>query len=328
MIQGFSFLMANILVTGVAGFIGSQVAKALLERGDSVVGVDNLNEYYDVNLKKDRLTHFFSDEANFKFYKKDFSKIDEMEEVFSENKIDKICHLGAQAGVRYSIENPFAYLRDNIDGTTVVFEMAKKHKVRTVVYASSSSVYGGNQEIPFSVKHSVDRPVSLYAATKKSNELKAHVYHHLFGINMTGLRFFTVYGPWGRPDMALFLFTKAILEGKPIDVYNFGNMKRDFTFVSDIVDGVLKSLDKEYPYEVFNLGNSKTVELNYFIQCIEKKLGKNAEKNLMEIQPGDVPESYADISYEKEKLGFEPKVGIEEGINRFIDWYKDYYNVT
>ncbi|MBT3690618.1 NAD-dependent epimerase/dehydratase family protein [Candidatus Woesearchaeota archaeon] len=320
--------MTNILVTGVAGFIGSHVAKALLQRGDSVIGVDNLNEYYDVNLKKARLDHFFVNEKNFKFYKQDFTDLEGMDGIFSKNQVDKICHLGAQAGVRHSIENPFTYLKNNIDGTAVIFEMAKKHKVRTVVYASSSSVYGGNKEMPFSVKHNVDNPVSLYAATKKSNELKAYVYHHLFGINMTGLRFFTVYGPWGRPDMALFLFTKAILDGKPIDVYNFGNMKRDFTFVDDIADGVLKSLDKEYPYEIFNLGNSKTVELNYFISCIENKLGKKAEKNLLPIQPGDVPESFADISCSAEKLGFSPKVGIEEGIDRFVEWYKEYHNVT
>ena len=200
--------------------------------------------------------------------------------------------------------------------------------MKTVVYASSSSVYGGNKEKPSSVKHNVDNPISLYAATKKSNELKAYVYHHLFGINMTGLRFFTVYGPWGRPDMALFLFTKAILDGKPIDVYNFGKMKRDFTYVGDIADGVLKSLDKEYPYEIFNLGNSKTVELNHFIECIENKLGKKAEKNLMPLQQGDVPESSADISCSAGKLGFSPKVEIEEGIGNFVEWYKMYHNVT
>ena len=320
--------MTNILVTGVAGFIGSHVAKALLQRGDSVIGVDNLNDYYDVNLKKARLDHFFVNEKNFKFYKQDFSDFEGMDEIFSRSSVDKICHLGAQAGVRHSIEQPFTYLKNNIDGTAVMFEMAINHKVKTVVYASSSSVYGGNKEKPSSVKHNVDNPISLYAATKKSNELKAYVYHHLFGINMTGLRFFTVYGPWGRPDMALFLFTKAILDGKPIDVYNFGKMKRDFTYVGDIADGVLKSLDKEYPYEIFNLGNSKTVELNHFIECIENKLGKKAEKNLMPLQQGDVPESSADISCSAGKLGFSPKVEIEEGIGNFVEWYKMYHNVT
>ena len=321
--------MKTILVTGVAGFIGSHVAKALIDRGDKVIGIDNVNDYYDPKLKEARLKHFFGDtsEESFVFYRQDFSNLEEMEKIFQKHKIDKIAHLGAQAGVRYSLENPFAYLKANIDGTIVIFEMARKHSIKDVIYASSSSVYGGNKKTPFSTEDNVEKPISLYAATKRSDELMAYTYHHLFGINMTGLRFFTVYGPWGRPDMALFKFTKNIAEGKPIDVYNFGKMKRDFTFITDIVDGTISAIDKSYPYEIFNLGNSNTVELNYFIECIEKELGKKAEKNLCEIQPGDVPETFADIDNSKEKLGFDPKVKIEEGIKRFVEWYKGYYNV-
>lgn len=317
--------MAKILVTGVAGFIGSAVAKALLKRGDEVIGIDNMNDYYDPKLKEDRIEHFFKDEENFKFFIADISDYESMQILFSEYKIDKICHLAAQAGVRYSLENPHAYLKSNIDGTLNLFELARKYKIKDVIYASSSSVYGGNEKTPFSTEDPVNKPISLYAATKRADELMAYTYHHLFGINMTGLRFFTCYGPWGRPDMALFKFTKAIIEDEEIDVYNFGKMKRDFTFITDIVDGVIKALDKSYPYEIFNLGNNNTVELNYFIEVIEKELGKKAEKNLCEIQPGDVPETFADIKSSKEKLNFEPKVKIEEGIKKFVEWYKEYY---
>lgn len=317
--------MSKIIVTGVAGFIGSAVAKALLDKGNKVIGVDNLNDYYDVELKEARLDHFFKDNNNFEFHKVDFSDFSEMRKIFLENKIDKIIHLGAQAGVRYSLENPFAYLKSNIDGTIVIFELAKEFDVKNVVYASSSSVYGGNKKIPFSVKDDVNKPISLYAATKRSNELMAYTYHHLFGLHMVGLRFFTVYGPWGRPDMALFKFTKNIIEGKPIDVYNFGKMRRDFTFITDIVEGVLLAVDFDFEYEIFNLGNSNSVELDYFISLIEKELGKKAIKNLMEIQPGDVPETFADIGYTMEKLGWEPKVNIEYGIKKFVEWYRGFY---
>jgi UDP-glucuronate 4-epimerase len=250
-----------------------------------------------------------------------------LERVFDARHFDKVCHLAAQAGVRYSLTNPFAYETANGLGTLNVLELCRHKGVQTLVYASSSSVYGGNKKIPFSVDDPVDKPISLYAATKKYNELMAHTYHHLYGLRCTGLRFFTVYGPWGRPDMALFKFTKAILEGKPIEVYNYGKMRRDFTYVTDVVAGVLASLDKEYPCEVFNLGNSQTVELLHFIRCIEKELGREAKMNLLPLQPGDVPETFADIQKSRDMLGFNPAVKIEEGIRRFIAWYKDYYKV-
>jgi UDP-glucuronate 4-epimerase len=315
----------KILVTGGAGFIGSHVVQALLNRGDEVVVVDNINDYYDVQLKKDRLKMILQEVT---FYELDIADLEGMRKVFFDNKIDQVCHLAAQAGVRYSLENPFAYEKANNVGTLNILELMKEFGVKDLVYASSSSVYGGNKKTPFSVEDNVDRPVSLYAATKKYNELIAHVYHHLYGLNCLGLRFFTVYGPLGRPDMALFKFTKAILEDKPIDVYNFGNMKRDFTFITDIVDGVIRSLDRvsEVKYSVLNLGNSNTVQLNRFIEIIEEELGKKAERNLMPLQPGDVPETFADIEKTKEVLSWEPKVGIEEGIKKFIDWYKGYYS--
>ena len=315
----------KILVTGGAGFIGSHVVQALLNRGDEVVVVDNINDYYDVQLKKDRLKMILQEVT---FYELDIADLEGMRKVFFDNKIDQVCHLAAQAGVRYSLENPFAYEKANNVGTLNILELMKEFGVKDLVYASSSSVYGGNKKTPFSVEDNVDRPVSLYAATKKYNELIAHVYHHLYGLNCLGLRFFTVYGPLGRPDMALFKFTKAILEDKPIDVYNFGNMKRDFTFITDIVDGVIRSLDRvsEVKYSVLNLGNSNTVQLNRFIEIIEEELGKKAERNLMPLQPGDVPETFSDIEKTKEVLSWEPKVGIEEGIKKFIDWYKGYYS--
>ncbi len=319
--------MATILVTGVAGFIGSNTADALLKRGDTVIGIDNINDYYDPKLKEARLDHFFKDKENFTFYKTDISDLEEMKKIFKENKIDKICHLAAQAGVRYSLTHPYSYLKSNIDGTTVLFELAREFKIETVVYASSSSVYGDNKKQPFSEKDEVIHPISLYAATKKSNELLAYTYHSLFKINMTGLRFFTVYGPWGRPDMALFLFTDAILKGNKIDVFNYGKMMRDFTFITDIVSGIIASLDKESPYEIFNLGCGKQIELMKFISLIEQELGKTAEKNMMPIQPGDVPNSLADISHAKEKLGYVPQMDVKDGIKEFIKWYKEYYNI-
>ena len=319
--------MTKILVTGVAGFIGSFVADALLKRGDKVIGIDNINEYYDPSLKEARLKHFFNGNNNFTFYKIDFSDYEEMEKIFEKHKIDKICHLGAQAGVRYSLENPFVYLKSNINGTVVIFELARKFGIKTIIYASSSSVYGGNKKIPFSTEDRVDKPISIYAATKKADELIAHAYHHLYGIKMTGLRFFTVYGPWGRPDMALFKFTKNIIENKPIDVYNKGDMERDFTFVADIVSGVLSALDKEWDFEIFNLGNNKPVKLMEFIEVLESVLGKKAEKNLLPMQPGDVPTTFADISSAEKQLDYSPKTDLKEGIKAFVDWYKGYYDV-
>ena len=311
----------KILITGGAGFIGSSVVKTLLMRGDEVVVIDDMNSYYDVQLKKNRLAQFKDSVAFYHIPLWDFAAL---RKVFVSHSFDKVCHLAAQAGVRYSIENPFAYQKSNSLGTLNLLELMKEFKVKDFVFASSSSVYGGNEKVPFSIEDNVDKPISIYAATKKSNELYAHVYHHLYGLNCFGLRFFTVYGPWGRPDMALFKFTKLILEDKPIDVYNYGNHKRDFTYITDIVEGVLKALDRVQGYQILNLGNNKPVELGYFIACIEKVLGKEAKKNMLPMQQGDVHTTYADIEKTKAVLDWEPKVGIEEGIKRFIDWYMDY----
>lgn len=313
-----------ILLTGIAGFIGSNVAKKLLSAGVDVVGVDNFNDYYDPKIKRDRIAKFLGD-YDFKVYECDIADKEKLQGVFANHKIDKICHLAAQAGVRYSLENPDAYIMSNIVGTNNIFELAKDYGIKEVVYASSSSVYGGNTKIPFAESDAVDNPISLYAATKKANELQAHVYHHLYGINCVGLRFFTVYGPWGRPDMALFKFTKAILAGRPIDVYNNGQHRRDFTYIDDIVAGIVAALNHCQGYEVYNLGNNRPVDLEYFIGQIEEQLGQKAIKNYLPLQIGDVPETYADIDKAKNKLSYEPKVGIEEGIKNFIAWYREYY---
>lgn len=318
--------MTSVLLTGAAGFIGYWTAEALAGRGDSVIGIDNFSPYYDVNLKKKRAALLQGKLSA--LYEADISDTKALVEIVEKHKIDVICHLAAQAGVRYSLENPFAYETANNLGTLNLLELSKNHRINRFIYASSSSVYGGNTKIPFSVTDSVDKPISLYAATKRYNELIAYTYHHLYGLNCTGLRFFTVYGPWGRPDMALFKFSKSILGGQPIDVYNDGKMRRDFTFVSDIVEGILSSIDKSYPYEIFNLGNSKTVELNYFIECIEKELGRKAQKRFLPLQPGDVPATSADIEKSTKMLGFRPKVGIEEGIKEFIRWYKAYHSIS
>ncbi len=334
----------KILVTGAAGFIGMTTTLRLLERGDEVVGVDNLNDYYDVTLKERRLARLTS-HPNFRFFKGDVADRPGMEQLFATEKFERVIHLAAQAGVRYSLQNPHAYVDSNIVGFMNILEGCRHNQVGHLVYASSSSVYGGNTRMPFSEHDSVDHPVSMYAATKKANELMAHTYSHLFGLPTTGLRFFTVYGPWGRPDMALFLFTKAILEGRAIDVFNEGNMQRDFTFVDDIVEGVLRVLDRpataspsydplvadpatsNAPYRVFNIGNNNPVPLLDFIACIEDALGRKAEKNLLPLQDGDVPATYANTDALRYWVGFVPATPIKDGIAKFVAWYRDYYKV-
>jgi UDP-glucuronate 4-epimerase len=317
--------LSTYLVTGAAGFIGFHVSRALLERGDRVIGLDNLNDYYDIVLKKDRLA-ILEDHQEFTFCLQDLANNEGLGKVFADNSIQVVCNMAAQAGVRYSLVNPFAYQKSNVEGFLNLIHLSKEYGVENFVYASSSSVYGNNKKVPFSVEDRVDHPISLYAATKKANELVAHTYSHLYGLPCSGLRLFTVYGPWGRPDMALFIFTRAIRTDQPIEVYNYGKMKRDFTFIDDAVQGVLASLDRPTPYAIYNLGNSKTVELLYFIECIEKALGKKAEKRLLPMQPGDVVETYAEISESQRELGFQPSTEIEEGIHHFISWYDSYYS--
>jgi UDP-glucuronate 4-epimerase len=334
----------KILVTGAAGFIGMHVARRLLERGDEVVGVDNLNDYYDVQLKQDRVAVLLPHES-FRFMKIDIADPETMSDLFAQEKFERVVNLAAQAGVRYSLKNPHAYMSSNIVGFLNILEMCRHHKIEHLVYASSSSVYGANTKMPFSVHDCVDHPVSLYAATKKANELMAHSYSHLYGLPSTGLRFFTVYGPWGRPDMAVFLFTKAILEGKPIDVFNYGKMQRDFTYIDDIVEGVVRVLDKTAdpnlkwsgdkpdtstsyaPYRIYNIGNNKPVELLRLIEVLEDCLGRKAEKNLQPLQPGDVLATYADVTDLMRDVDFKPITFIETGVKRFVDWYQSYYKV-
>jgi len=315
--------MKKVLLSGGAGFIGFHVAKTLLERGDSVVIVDNCNDYYDVKLKIDRLKQLGTNDR-LKIFYYDISDYSELESLFQQFKFDKICHLAAQAGVRYSLENPFIYESSNNLGTLNLLELARKYNVKDFVFASSSSVYGSNKKIPFKETDNVDNPVSLYAATKKANELYAYTYYKLYGLNCTGLRFFTVYGPWGRPDMALFKFVKNITEDKSIDVYNSGKMKRDFTYITDIVDGILSAIDKPFGYEIINLGNNNPIELGKFIEIIEVVLQKKAKINYLPLQKGDVLITYADITKAKKLLGYMPKVEIEEGIKEFVLWYKNY----
>jgi len=334
----------KILVTGAAGFIGSTTSHRLLDRGDTVVGLDNLNDYYAVQLKLDRLARLQA-KPGFRFVKMDVADRDGMARLFADEGFDRVIHLAAQAGVRYSLQNPHAYIDSNIVGFTNILEGCRHAKTPHLTYASSSSVYGGNTKMPFSEHDSVDHPVSLYAATKKANELMAHTYSHLYGLPTTGLRFFTVYGPWGRPDMALFLFTKAILENRPIDVFNHGRMQRDFTYIDDIVEGVIRVSDKpaasdpayrpetpdpgtsSAPYRVFNIGNHNPVPLMDFIGAIEARLGRTAEKNLLPLQDGDVPATFADVETLDAWVGFTPKTTIQEGIGRFVDWYRGYYQV-
>jgi len=331
-------------VTGGAGFIGYHVARALCARGDEVVGTDNLNDYYDVSLKEARLRGL-EPFNNFRFVRLDLADRDRMAELFKAERFDRVVHLGAQAGVRYSLENPHAYVDSNLVGFMNVLEGCRHNGVEHLVYASSSSVYGANETIPFSEDHNVDHPVSLYAATKRGNEAMAHSYAHLYGLPVTGLRFFTVYGPWGRPDMSPMLFASAITEGKPIKVFNYGKHRRDFTYIDDIVGGVVGSLDRvasadpswsglnpnpatsKAPWRLYNIGNNRPVELLYFIECLETALGKTTEKELLPMQPGDVENTYADISRLEADIDYRPDTPIEAGVERFVTWFTDYYGV-
>ena len=337
----------KILVTGAAGFIGAAVSQYLINRGDQVVGIDNINDYYDVNLKHARLDEIKSSTAAdlFSFIEMGVEERDKMAALFEEHKFDRVVHLAAKAGVRYSLENPNAYVDSNIVGFVNILEGCRHNNVEHLVYASSSSVYGANETMPFSEQHNVDHQVSLYAASKKANELMAHTYSHLYNLPTTGLRFFTVYGPWGRPDMALFKFTKAILEGKTIQVYNFGNHRRDFTYIDDIVEGVIRSLDNvakpnenwdgsnpdpstsKAPYKVYNIGAQTPVHLLKFIETLESALGIEAKKELLPMQPGDVPDTYADVSSLVEDTGYQPSTDVETGVKAFVDWYRDFYKV-
>ncbi|MFP4486093.1 MAG: NAD-dependent epimerase [Campylobacterales bacterium] len=346
----------KILVTGTAGFIGFHLAEYLLKRGDEVVGVDNINDYYDINLKYGRLkqsglenikegTNQSQKYDKYRFYQCDLSDKDRLFEIFKRERVDAVCNLAAQAGVRYSLTNPYAYIKSNIDGFINILEACRHNDIKNLSYASSSSVYGLNEEYPFSTHHNIDHPISLYAATKKSNELMAHTYSNLYGIATTGLRFFTVYGPWGRPDMALFLFTKAMLEDREIEVFNHGDMQRDFTYIDDIVEGVVRVIDNPArpnsswsgknpdpatspaPYTVYNIGNNSPVKLMDFIECIESELGISAKKKMMPLQPGDVPKTYADVNDLINNLGYKPQTPIKTGIKNFIKWYREYYGV-
>jgi len=334
----------KVLVTGAAGFIGAATARRLLERGDQVVGLDNLNDYYDVSLKEARLGTLLAD-PGFCFERLDVADREGMQALFARHGVQRVVHLAAQAGVRYSIENPHAYVDSNLVGFINVLEGCRHHGVEHLVYASSSSVYGANARLPFSVHDNVDHPLSLYAASKKANELMAHCYAHLYALPVTGLRFFTVYGPWGRPDMALFLFTRRLLAGQPIDVFNYGHHRRDFTYIDDIVEGVVRSLDHVAtadpawdpqhpdpgsslaPYRVYNIGNQQPVQLLRYIEVLEAALGCRAVCNLLPLQPGDVPDTYADVEALVDQVGYRPATPVEEGVRRFVSWYRDYYQV-
>ena len=334
----------NALVTGAAGFIGFHLAKRLLDNGCQVIGLDNMNPYYDVALKEARLVEL-KKEANFEFAEADLSDRRQLEDLFAQQELDVVVNLAAQAGVRYSLENPYAYVDSNLVGFVNLLECCRHNKLKHLVFASSSSVYGANTQMPFSIHHNVDHPVSLYAATKKANELMAHTYSHLYRLPCTGLRFFTVYGPWGRPDMALFLFTRAILEDKPIKVFNHGNMQRDFTYIDDIIEGVVRVMGRlpeanpkwsgdtpdpgtsSAPYKIYNIGNNHPVELIQFIEVVETALGKRAKKEFMDLQPGDVVATYADVDDLMEDVGFKPATPIEVGVKRFVEWFKDFYGI-
>ena len=332
----------KILVTGAAGFIGFHTSRQLLDRGDTVVGLDNFNDYYDVNLKEARAA-ILDDYEHFSMVRIDLADRDAMEALFAKEKFDKVIHLTAQAGVRYSIENPHSYIDSNIVGTLHILEGCRHHEVGHLVYASSSSVYGANTTMPFSIHQNVDHPLALYGATKKANELMAHTYSNLYDLPTTGLRFFTVYGPWGRPDMALFLFTKNILAGKPIDVFNYGNHRRDFTYIDDIVEGVIRTMDhtakpnpdwdpakpdpgtSRAPYRIYNIGNQQPVELMHYIEVLEECLGSKAEKNLLPMQDGDVPDTWADTEALATDVGYQPSTPVETGVKKFVDWYREFY---
>jgi UDP-glucuronate 4-epimerase len=336
--------MSKYLVTGCAGFIGYHLAKRLLDGGRELVGLDNLNEYYDPNLKRARLAQLES-HPTFRFVKMDLADREGVAQLFQTEKFEVVLHMAAQAGVRYSLTNPFAYIDANLVGLTTVLEGCRHAHVRHLVFASSSSVYGANTKMPFSVHDNVDHPVSLYAATKKANELMAHAYAHLYGLPCTGLRFFTVYGPWGRPDMALFLFAERILRDEPIDVYNYGRMRRDFTYIDDVIEAVVRVMDRipgpasdwtgerpdpgtsSAPYRIYNVGNSQPVELMRLVEVLEACLGKKAKINLLPIQPGDVPATFADADDLARDVGFQPQTPIEEGVKRFVQWYREYYSV-
>jgi len=332
------------MVTGAAGFIGSALSKRLLDRGDEVIGIDNMNDYYDVSLKQARLDPLNQHE-NFTDVRLNIEDQSSMEQTFAKYRPQRVVNLAAQAGVRYSLINPHAYVSSNIMGFMNILEGCRHNEVEHLVYASSSSVYGSNTHMPFSVQDNVDHPVSLYAASKKANELMAHTYSHLYGLPTAGLRFFTVYGPWGRPDMALFIFTKKILAGEPIDVFNFGHHRRDFTYIDDIVEGVIRTLDQvaepdlnwsgdepnpstsKAPYRLYNIGSNNPVELLRYIEILEGCLGKTAEKNLLPLQPGDVPDTYADVNALVEDVGYKPATAVEDGIRNFVAWYREYYQV-
>jgi len=346
----------KILITGTAGFIGFHLAKKLLERGDEVIGLDNINDYYDVNLKYGRLTETGIDKdkieygkfveskkyPNYKFIKLNLEDKTGIDKLFKEKKFDKVCHLAAQAGVRYSLENPNAYIQSNIVGHMNILEAVRHNDVKALSYASSSSVYGLNKKQPFSTDDNVDHPVSLYAATKKADELMSHTYSYLYNIPTTGLRFFTVYGPWGRPDMAYFKFVNKILNNEPLDVYNYGKMSRDFTYIDDIVEGIVRVIDNHpkpnpdwdgrasesiAPYKVYNIGNGSPVKLMDFIEAVEETLGKKAKKNFLPMQPGDVPSTWADTADLENELGYKPYTDVKEGIRKFVEWYKKFYKI-
>jgi UDP-glucuronate 4-epimerase len=334
----------RVLVTGSAGFIGSALTLRLLERGDEVVGIDNHNDYYDPTIKEARLARFASN-RNYRHHRIDLADAEGVRRCFAEHQPQRVVNLAAQAGVRYSLENPLAYINSNIVGFLHILENCRHSSVEHLVYASSSSVYGANTKMPFSIHQNVDHPLSLYAASKKSNELMAHTYSHLFGLPTAGLRFFTVYGPWGRPDMALFKFTKAILAGEPLQVFNHGHHRRDFTYIDDIVEGVIRVLDRPAPrnpdwsgdrpdpgtsaapWRVYNIGNSSPVELLDYIAALEKALGRKAEMELLPLQPGDVPDTYADVADLVDEFGYKPQTSVEQGIQRFVDWYRGYFKV-
>ena len=334
----------KVLVTGAAGFIGYFTARQLLERGDTVIGLDNFNDYYDVSLKEAR-SALLENYKRFSMERLDLADREGIKNLFAREKFDRVVHLGAQAGVRYSLENPHAYIDSNIVGTLHILEGCRHHGVEHLVYASSSSVYGANTTMPFSIHQNVDHPLALYGATKKANELMAHTYSSLYGLPTTGLRFFTVYGPWGRPDMALFKFTRNIVEGKPIDVFNYGNHKRDFTYIDDIVEGVVRTMDhtatanaawdssepdpatSRAPYRLYNIGNQRPVPLMRYIEVIEECVGRKAETNMLPMQPGDVPDTWADTADLAENVGYAPDTPVEIGVKKFVDWYMDYYKV-